>query len=90
MSLSTIFLTSSSFIVTSPVGVTPLSVTVTKMLSNNDKKLALVAVVMASRQCDHLPAFFLDVFDLAEKLAQEWGLDLADAVSVVADAFEAN
>lgn len=60
----------------------------TKMLSSNDKRLALIAVVMASRQCEHLPAFSLEVFDLAEKLADEWGVDLADAVSVVSDVFE--
>jgi len=59
-----------------------------EMLSTNDKRLALIAVVMASRQCNHLPAFSLEVFDLAEKLADEWGLELADAVSVVSDSFE--
>jgi hypothetical protein len=60
------------------------------MLSNDDKQLALFAVVMASRQCAHLPAFSLEVFDLAEKLSQEWGADLALAVSVVAESFEAD
>lgn len=58
------------------------------MLSDDDKRLALISVVMASRQCAHLPAFSLQVFDLAEKLAEEWGADLADAVSVVSDSFE--
>lgn len=58
------------------------------MLSDDDKRLALISVVMASRHCSHLPAFSLQVFDLAEKLAEEWGADLADAVSVVSDSFE--
>lgn len=58
------------------------------MLSDDDKRLALISVVMSSRQCAHLPAFSLQVFDLAEKLADEWGADLAEAVSVVSDSFE--
>lgn len=62
----------------------------TKMLSNDDKRIALISIVMASRQSSHLPAFSLQVFDVAEKLAEEWGLDLADAVSVVSESFEAN
>ena len=64
----------------------------TEMLSDDDKRIALISIVMASRQSSHLPAFSLQVFDVAEKLAEEWGLDLdlADAVSVVSESFEAN
>lgn len=57
------------------------------MFSNDDKRIALISIVMASRQSSHLPSFSLQVFDVAEKLAEEWGLDLADAVSVVSESF---
>lgn len=58
------------------------------MINERQKQLALISILMSANQADQIPELSMEMFDIAEQLSKEWGIDLSFAAETVGTAVQ--
>jgi hypothetical protein len=58
------------------------------MLNERQKQLTLISILMSVNQTDQMPELSMEMFDIAEQLSKEWGIDLSYAAETIAKAVQ--